>query len=144
MKKFMAMLATVLLSLSSCSSHSQLGAFNDLPASAQSFVNTYYSESEVAFVKVEGSGLFAEYSVHLNSGVEIEFDHKGNLTEIDCRPSAVPDGIVPQVIVNYVASKFPNAFIVAYHVDRHDQKVDLSNSLELEFDKNGNFLRIDD
>ncbi len=144
MKKTMAVLAAVLTCLTSCASKTQLGTFAELPKNAQNFIVTYFNETDIAFVKVEKDGLHNDYDVQLNSGVEMEFNHKGELKEIDCRLQPVPEGIVPAVIVGYVESHFTNAFIVKYKIERRGQKVELNNSLELEFDKNGNFLRLDD
>ena len=144
MKKTLAVLTAVFTCLTSCASKTQLGTFAELPKSAQNFIVTYFNEADIAFVKVGKDGLHNEYEVQLNSGVEIEFNHKGELKEIDCRLQPVPEGIVPAVIVGYVESHFSNAFIVKYKIERRGQKVELNNSLELEFDKNGNFLRLDD
>ena len=85
-----------------------------------------------------------DYNVRLKDGTELDFDYKGNLEEIDCQTKAVPVGIVPEKITSYVSARFADAFIVKYAIDRREQKVELNNSLELEFDKDGNFLRIDD
>jgi len=93
---------------------------------------------------VEKEGLHNEYDVVLNNGVEITFDYKGNLEEIDCKQQAVPDGIVPEVIVNYVSTHFANAFIVKYKIERWGKEVKLNNYVELKFDQQGNFLGIDD
>ncbi len=144
MKKTLAILAAVLTCLTSCASKTQLGTFAELPESAQTFVTTYFNEADIAFIKVEKEGVHNDYEVKLSSGVEIDFNYKGELKEIDCNLQPVPEGIVPQVIVNYVSARFADAFIVKYEIDRREQKVKLNNSLELEFDRNGNFLRVDD
>ena len=51
---------------------------------------------------------------------------------------------MPATIDTYVSTKFPQAFIVKYHIDRRDQEVELNNDLDLVFDLNGNFKYIDD
>ena len=85
-----------------------------------------------------------EYEVRLNSGVEMEFYSDGSLETIECKPNAVPDGIVPAAIATYVSTQFPQAFIVKYHIDRREKEVELNTTLELVFDLNGNFKYIDD
>ena len=84
-----------------------------------------------------------EYEVRLNSGVEMEFYSDGSLETIECKPNAVPDGIVPVAIATYVSTQFPQAFIVKYHIDRREQEVELNNDLDLVFSLNGNFKYID-
>ncbi len=144
MKKFFAVVVAVAACLTSCSGKPYMGTFNELPESAKTFVVTYYNESDISFIKVEKEGLHNEYDVVLKNGVEITFDYKGNLEEIDCKQQAVPDGIVPEVIVNYVSTHFANAFIVKYKIERWGKEVELNNYVELKFDHQGNFLGIDD
>mgnify|MGYP002514798222 CR=1 FL=1 len=100
--------------------------------------------ADVTYIEKEIDGLFNEYHVRLNNGTEIEFDQQGNLEHIDCHKSAVPEGIVPQLIVNYVNLHFSNQIIVEYHREDRRQQVELNNGLELVFDREGNFLRMDD
>ena len=85
-----------------------------------------------------------EYEVRLNSGVEMEFYGDGSLETIDCKPNAVPDGIVPDAIATYVSTNFPQAFVVKYHIDRRKQEVELNNDLDLVFNLKGIFQYIDD
>lgn len=144
MKKFFAVIIALFACLTSCSSKPYMGTFNELPESAKTFIVTYYNESDISYIKVEKEGLHNEYEVFLNNGVEITFDYKGNLEEIDCNQYAVPDGIVPTEIVNYVSNHFTNAFIVKYKIEKWGKEVSLNNHLELKFDKNGTFLEIDD
>ena len=143
MKKVMVFFASVVLSLSACASKPQVCSFNELPASAQTFVSTYFSESDIAWIQWERDGMHKEYEVKLNNGTDMEFGENGDLQKIDCKPNAVPAGIVPQAIVNYVSTKFPNAFIIEYSIDRRKQEIELNNGLDLTFDKNGNFLYAD-
>lgn len=145
MKKMLtAVMATLTACLSACASNPQLITFEELPQGAKTFITTYFDATDISFVQTEKDGLHNDYDVRLKDGTEIDFDHKGNLEEIDCQAKAVPAGIVPGKITDYVATRFADAFIVKYAIDRREQKVELNNSLELEFDKDGNFLRIDD
>ena len=144
MKKLMFIMASLLLTMNACSSKPQVGTFNELPAPAQQFITTYFTQSDIAWIQWERSGMGKEYEVRLNSGVEMEFYSDGSLETIECKPNAVPDGIVPAAIATYVSTQFPQAFIVKYHIDRREQEVELNTTLELVFDINGNFKYIDD
>ena len=132
------------LTLSACASKPQVGTFGELPAAAQTFVTTHFSESDIALILWEQDGLHKEYEVRLNNGTQIEFDGKGQLEKIDSKPNAVPAGIVPEAITTYVSTKFPQAAIVEYSIDRRKQETELSNGLDLVFDLQGNFMHIDD
>ena len=143
MKKMMILLTGVLLSLNACADRTQVGSFNTLPQPAQIFVETYFSKADIAVILYEREGLHNEYEVRLNDGTWIAFDNKGNLEKVDCKNRAVPDGIVPEAIVQYVETNHPTMFIVEYETDRRKQTVELNMDIEIEFDKAGNFLRYD-
>ena len=144
MKKVMFLFASLLLTMNACSSKPQVATFNELPAPAQQFITTYFAQSDIAWIQWERDGVSKEYEVRLNNGTWIEFYSDGSLEKIDCKTNAVPAGIVPETVVNYVSTNFPQAVIVKYQIDRRDQEVELNTGLELVFDLNGNFLHIDD
>ena len=144
MKKVMFLFASLLLTMNACSSKPQVATFNDLPAPAQQFITTYFAQSDIAWIQWERDGMSKEYEVKLNNGTWIEFYGDGSLEKIECKPNAVPEGIVPVAITTYVSTNFPQAVIVKYHIDRRDQEVELNNDLDLVFDLNGNFKYIDD
>ncbi len=139
-----AAMASVVVCMSACAEKTQLVKFNELPQKAQTFIETYFNAADISFVKMEKDGLHNDYDVRMTDGTEIDFDHDGSLEQVDCNTKAVPAGIVPEKITTYVAEHFAGAFIVKYEIDRRELKVELNNSLDLEFDKQGNFLRIDD
>lgn len=134
----------MLLALSACAGTDVIIPFNQLPSAAQQFVNDFFSAETVSFVKAEREGAFTDYEVILANGSQIEFDHNGNLEQVDCNRTAVPDGIVPGQIVSAVKAQFPNNFIVKYSVDRRDYEVELNNGLELKFNKAFKLIEIDD
>ena len=140
----MFIMASLLMTMNACSSKPQVATFNELPAPAQQFITTYFAQSDIAWIQWERDGMSKEYEVRLNNGTWIEFYSDGALEKIDCKTNAVPAGIVPETVVNYVNTNFPQAVIVKYQIDRRDQEVELSTGLELVFDLNGNFLHIDD
>ena len=144
MKKLMFIMASLLVTMNACSNKPQSATFNELPAPAQQFITTYFAQSDIAWIQWERDGMSKEYEVRLNGGVEMEFYGDGSLETIDCKPNAVPDGIVPATIATYVSTKFPQAFVVKYHIDRREKEVELNNDLDLVFDLNGNFKYIDD
>ena len=143
-RMIIAAMASVVVCMSACAEKTQLVKFNELPQKAQTFIETYFNAADISFVKMEKDGLHNDYDVRMTDGTEIDFNHDGSLEQVDCNTKAVPAGIVPEKITTYVAEHFAGAFIVKYEIDRRELKVELNNSLDLEFDKQGNFLRIDD
>ena len=85
-----------------------------------------------------------EYKVYLANGTKVEFDGDGAWKEVDGKRNAIPTGFIPAKISNYVKRSFPNTTITKIERDRKEIEVKLNNGLELKFDKNGNFKKIDD
>lgn len=144
MKKILAILATLTLSLTACADRQHLIEYSELPAQAQNFIQKFFNVSDIAYVERERDGLHNEFKVYLKNATEIDFDYHGNLESIDCQISPVPEGIVPQLIVDFVRLHHPDNFIVEYSIDHRGLEVELSNGFTLVFDMEGNFIRIDD
>lgn len=72
----------------------------------------------------------------LANGTELEFDQAGEWKEVETRTYAVPAAIIPAEIRQQVTAKYPNATIIKISRDRVDYEVDLSNGVELKFDRN--------
>lgn len=119
--------------------------FAQLPKKAQNFVTTYYAADQVVLVKEESELLSGKsYDVKLKDGVKLEFDAKGEWTEVDAELKAVPVKIVPASILEYVKKSFPNNEIVQISRSSRKYGVELTNGIDLEFNKKGQFVRIDD
>ena len=118
--------------------------FEQLPAAAQQFVNTYFSDQKVSFVKEERDFMEVSYEVMFTNSIKIEFTGSGEWKEVTCKYSTLPDGIVPEQIVSYVNANFPGVSIYAIDRGYREYEVDLTNGLELTFDNNYNIVDIDD
>lgn len=116
-----------------------------LPKNAKSFLATHFRGVSVGSV-VEDREILGvdEYKVLLANGIKVEFDSKGNWKEIEGKHQKIPYTFIPVSITNYAAKNFPNTLIVKIEKKRWSYKAELSNGIDLEFDKNGNFTRIDD
>ncbi|MBE8720277.1 PepSY-like domain-containing protein [Sphingobacterium pedocola] len=119
--------------------------FAQLPQPAQSFIKTYYPKTSVSHITVESEFLTEkEYKVVLTDGVKIEFDGKGSWTEVDAQLNPVPTSIVPASIHAHIKKSFPNNNIVQISKSPRLYEVELTNGLDLEYNKKGEFVRIDD
>lgn len=130
--------------LSSCSEDDNLVAPADLPQAAQTFMNKYFAGTDVLSVKKDGKHSGTEYTVKLRNGYEVEFDATGNWTDVDAPAGkTIPDGIAPDRIASYVAQEYPGMGINEISRDYRGYDVELVTGLDLEFDIEGNFLRVD-
>ena len=137
--------AMLLLSVTSArADHDRPIQFNQLPAAAQEFINTYFANEKVSFAKEERDFMEVRYEVMFTNSIKIEFYKDGKWKEIDCKYSVLPEGIVPDQIATYVNSNFPGVKIHAIDRDRRDIEVELTNGLELTFDLYYNLIDMDD
>ncbi len=111
-----------------------------IPEPILTFVTTNFPENYIVQISRDYDG----YEVDLNNGYSIEFDRNGNWVEIDCERDPVPTALIPEPILAYVSANYPQNFIVQISKDNRGYDVELNNDVDLEFDTNGNFLRIDD
>ncbi|ROH98565.1 hypothetical protein EGI16_20845 [Chryseobacterium sp. G0240] len=118
---------------------------NQLPKAAKSFLSAHFKGIPVTSA-IEDREIYGvdEYKVYLNNGMKLEFDSNGSWKEVDGKHHKLPYGFIPVSIKNYSTRNFPNTYITKIEKKRWSYKADLSNGLELEFDRNGNFKRIDD
>lgn len=115
-----------------------------LPDAARSFINEYFAENTISYIKKDRGLANISYEVVHQDGTEIEFDKSGNWDSIDCKRKAVPAGLVPDAISEYVQVNFPGQLIVKIDREAFGYEIELSSDLELKFDKNGKMLEIYD
>ncbi|WP_333598853.1 PepSY-like domain-containing protein [Alistipes putredinis] len=115
---------------------------SQMPQTAQQFIKKYFGDRKVAFAKEE-SDFRKSYEIAFKNGDKIEFDRKGEWTDIDCKYSAVPTGIIPAPIAKYVADNYPDNKIVQIERDTRSTEVKLDNRMEIKFDKQHRVIEMD-
>lgn len=117
----------------------------DLPAQVGTFVTAYFPNATYLTIKkqnrADNDGSI--YDVFLTNGFEIDFDAAGNWIDIDGNHQAIPVELIPEKISTYVTDNYPGLFVTSIDNEPSYIDVELSNNLDLIFDKQGNFLRID-
>ena len=113
-----------------------------LPAGAQEVMTKCFADKTVLTILKERD----EYEVIFNNGEKIEFNKKGEWTEVSCHTTQVPDILIPNPIKMRIMADFSNTRIVKIDRSRNGKKyeVKLSNGLEVEFDKKFNVIKVDD
>lgn len=116
-----------------------------LPKPAQTTIADNF-KAKVSVVKIDKDfGRISEYEAILTDGTEISFDRNGNWDNIEVNNSkSIPAAFIPSQIKNYVKANQPGQHIVGIDKERHGYDIELSNGIEMKFDKNGNFIRYDD
>jgi hypothetical protein len=142
MKKILAFIATALISLTSM----LCCARTDVPTTIQKFITTNFPTTKIVKVDREQKYGGIEYEIRLNNGAELDFDKNQKWEQIDCKKlrTGVPTNIIPKNISKYIAKNYSNQHVTKIERERYGYNVKLSNHLELEFNRAGNFVRIDD
>lgn len=116
-----------------------------LPVAAQNFIKKNFPKSKVSYIKIDKDLLeAATYEAILEDGVQIDFNNKGEWTEIDCKLQPVPAALIPATIATYLKNNYPNEVVEKIERDRKGYEVELKHSFTLKFNTKGQFLRLDD
>ena len=115
-----------------------------LPESARTTISNNF-KAGVSLVKIDkGIGGIHEYEVILTDGSEISFDKNGNWDNVETsKNKSVPDGFIPAGVKNYVAKNHAGTKIVGIDKERNGYEVELSNGIDMKFNKSGQFVRYD-
>ena len=143
-KSIYVVLAAICILLTACAKD-QLITFEQLPAAAQQVVNEHFAVENVAYITMDRDLFDKEYEVRFNDGAELKFEKDGSLEKVDCKLQAVPEALIPAAVLEYVQTQFPEAFIVEWGKnDLWGWKAELNNKLDLKFNRNFEFIGIDD
>ena len=115
-----------------------------LPAKAQQFIDAHFATTKISYIKEDRDLFDHNYELVFVDGSKIEFGRNGEWVEVDCRYNSVPQSVIPAAIKEYVKKNFPDVKIVEIERKRGNYEVNLSNKLELVFDKKLRIKGIDD
>ena len=143
-KMFLSLLFMMLAVVPMMADNDKIITREELPEQAQMFLTKHFENVDVLYAKAERDmGVVTSYDVVLEGNVKVEFNRSGEWTSVDCERGQVPDSLLPQGVLDYVTKKFAKAYVVEIERGRMGYEVKLSNDLDLDFDKNGKFLRVD-
>ena len=140
---FFAALVCMLMQSVSTFADDRIIPAEQLPAAAKTFIQKTFPGQAVSYAKIDYDGR-KKYEVCLSNGTEVDFDKNGTWDKVDCNYSAVPASLVPSTIANYVKTHFAGAKVVKIDKEHYGYDVELSNELELKFNKQGQLMNIDD
>ena len=148
MKRFFRILMIAICCMVSCNmvAHADNDkpiSVNALPAKAQILLNNHFNGQKVMFATIESGVVSRNYDVVLQNGTKLEFDKKGNLTEIDCKLGIVPALLIPQAIKNYLKDNYAGQSVKKIEMNKNEYEVELTNGLDLTFNKHFQLIDID-
>lgn len=116
---------------------------SELPKAAQDFLQKHFSHTSIERAKKDAEHGEKGYEVKLKDGTEVEFWKDGSYREVDGGKNPIPTAFIPESIKEYVAKNYPNEKITHIDYGHKDLDVDLTNGIDLEFTKEGKFLKVD-
>lgn len=148
MKRIFRILMIAICCMVSCNMVANAGndkpiSVNALPAKAQTLLNQHFNGQKVMLATIETGVISKSYDVVLQNGTKLEFDKKGNLTEIDCKQGIVPVQLIPQTIKNYLNNNYAGQSVKKIEMNKNEYEVELTNGLDLTFNKHFQLIDID-
>lgn len=150
MKRILRILMIAICCMVSCNMVANAGndkpiSVNALPAKAQTLLSQHFNGQKVMLATIESGVVSRSYDVVLQNGTKLEFDKKGNLTEIDCKQATVPDQLIPhpQAIKNYLMANYAGQSVKKIEMNKNEYEVELANGLDLTFNKHFQLIDID-
>ena len=116
---------------------------NELPAKAQTLLSKHFKGQKVMLATIESGVVSRSYDVVLRNGTKLEFEKKGNLTEIDCKQGFVPSQLIPQPIKNYLKENYRGEAVRKIELNKKEYEVELTNGIDLTFNKHFQLIDID-
>lgn len=145
MKKIIYLGLVSLLTISVCACSDDDEPINplQLPQAARTFLAQFFPTYDVRSVEKDGHHDDTEYTVTFTNGYEVEFDASGEWTDVDAPDGlAIPDGIAPATIAEYVVTYYPGDGINEISRDRRGYDVDLISGTDLVFTLAGDLVSI--
>lgn len=144
MIKKIFLIVAVAIAIVSCADDKVINQ-NDTPQEVQNNITAQFPDKKVVQVTADTEGIGGKnYTIIFADNTQAEYAANGELQEAKSA-TQLPDAIVPQGILTYVQSNYPDNFITEINLeDKNSKDVTLNSGLELEFDGNYNFIRIED
>ncbi len=144
MKKRILTLATFLLLGSCLFAQNGMTTFEQLPAKAQEFVKTYFNDYKIAYIFSDKEITDVDYKIRFEDGTEIEFNAKGEWTDVSSKQKCIPTGFILTEITNYVEMYHKEGCITDIEREFNRITIEINDSLEIEFNSKGKLISYDD
>ena len=144
MKKNILTLALAIFFSVSAFAQNGMTKFEQLPTKAQEFVNTYFNDYKVQYIFNDKEFADVDYKIRFEDGTEIEFNARGEWTDVNGKKKCIPTAFILAEITNYVDMYHKDVCITDVEKEFNRITIELSNNLELEFNSKGKLISYDD
>lgn len=146
MKKMFLLMAMMGLTLSGFAKDVITRDMNNLPVAARTMIKKHFPNAKLSYIKMDKDFMeAATFEAVFEDGTQIDFNKKGEWTEVDCKLTPVPAALIPAAIQAYLKQNFPDVGVENIEKMRKGGfEVELHNDLSVRFDAKGKFMRLDD
>ena len=144
MKKQILTLATILLLGINAFAQNGTTDIQQLPTKSQEFIKTYFQDYKVSYVLADKEFADVDYKIRFEDGTEIEFNARGEWTDVKGKQNCIPTGFIIKEITDYVNAYHKDACITEIEKEFNRITIELNNRLELEFNSKGKLISYDD
>lgn len=116
---------------------------SELPEKAMPFLTEHFPNVSIIRASKDWEHGEKGFEVSLADGTEVEFWKDGTWREVDGNKKPIPTAFIPASISNYVKTNYPNEKITHIDLGHKNIDVDLTNKIDLDFDKEGKILKSD-
>lgn len=118
-------------------------AKSPLPDTAKSFIAEHFADKEFKHAKVKKFDEKVPFQARFKDGSRIDFDANGNWVEIEVKHSVVPEVVIPEQILSYMKEIFAGQNVIKIQKKHWGYEVELGNDMELYFDTEGRFIKLE-
>ncbi|PWH84940.1 PepSY-like domain-containing protein [Brumimicrobium oceani] len=140
MKKILSLLL-VFGALMSCQKE-KIVPMEDMPSEVTDYATTHFPNNAIVQSIVDKDGFTKTYELILEGSFSLEFNRAKEIIEID-GIYELPNSVIPTKISEYVKANYPTSIITGWALEDNNQEVEIDNKIELNFNKNGDFLNGD-
>ena len=144
MKKNILTLVLAIFLSASAFAQNGMTKLGQLPATAQEFVKTYFNDYNIQYVFNDKEFADVDYKIRFEDGTEIEFNAKGEWTDVSSKQKCIPTGFILKEITNYVEMYHNDMCITDIEREFNRITIELNDTLELEFNSKGKLVSYDD
>ena len=144
MKRIIALILSLSVFALSAKADDKPIDYEHLPAAARAFIQSDFSSLSISFITRDADLLDTTYDVHFTNGLKLEFNSKGEWKEISNATALIDTKYIPKEILASIASRWPDAGIKKIERYRQGYEIELTNRLELKYDKHFRLVEIDD
>ena len=116
---------------------------NQLPQPARELIKAHFANAKVSYAKIDKEIFDTSYEVVFTNGTKIEFDRKGNWTDVKSK-RGIPKGVIPVRIREYLEKHHSGYLVTELELDRKGYEVKLHSGIEMKFDRQFRMRGYDD